>query len=119
MTDHKEPGQLKGFYGKAKVSVRTLDIIIVAGIIAMIIVLSMGMKNSGFTISFDSQGGTYVESQKLMYGDHVTAPADPTREGYEFVGWFRDRNGQSQWNIDNDTVVEAMTLYAIWTPVSG
>ena len=40
------------------------------------------------TISFDSAGGTSVGSQTIGWGGTVARPADPTREGFEFGGWY-------------------------------
>ena len=40
-----------------------------------------------FTITFDSNGGTSVESITQDNGTVITPPANPTREGYTFIGW--------------------------------
>ena len=40
-----------------------------------------------YTITFDTVGGTGIRSIYERYGEPVTAPADPTREGYDFAGW--------------------------------
>ena len=112
--DHSNPKQLKGFYGKVKVSAKALDILIVIGTVALFGVLAFAMEHRGYTISFDSTGGTVVEEQKKMYGDHVDSPKDPTREGYTFECWSRDVGGTNPWDMENDTVTESMTLYAIW-----
>ena len=43
-----------------------------------------------YTVTFDSNGGSEIESQKVGEGDKTIAPEDPTREGYEFIGWSRN-----------------------------
>ena len=44
-------------------------------------------NNDPFIINFDSAGGSSVPSITQDYGTSVSAPADPTREGYTFAGW--------------------------------
>jgi hypothetical protein len=65
-----------------------------------------------FTVTFDSQGGTPVASVEVPEGEKVAKPADPTKAGYKFEGWFI---GETEWNFDNDVVTEAITLVAKWT----
>lgn len=87
---------------------------IIGGIALIVLLILFGLRNPGYTITFDSTGGTPVESQRLMYGDYIAPPADPTREGFRFVGWYRDVNGNYPWDMELNQVSEAMTLYAVW-----
>lgn len=113
----KEPqSSFRGLYRHVKISVKTLDKIIIGGIIAMVLILGYGILNNGYTVTFDSNGGTDVPAQELMYGDHVAEPEPPTREGYTFGGWYRDENFHYLWDMEENLVAEPMTLYALWIP---
>ena len=70
------------------------------------------------TVTFDSQGGSQVASQIVAVGTAVTRPADPTRSGYSFQGWYTAANGDTQWDFA-DPVTGNMTLYARWTQNSS
>ena len=118
-TPDKQPEKdFKGIYKNVKISVKTLDLVILGGIIVMILLVLYGVANNGYTISFDSRGGTDVPAQTdLMYGDHVLQPEPPTREGYTFAGWYHDENCQYPFDFD-DTIVDASaTLYAGWEKI--
>ena len=116
-TPRKEPqSNFRGLYRYVKISVKTLDKIIVIGIVAMVLILAYGIAHNGYTITFDSNGGTDVPAQELMYGDLVAEPEPPTREGYTFGGWFKDENCLYEWNMEEYQVAEPMTLYALWIP---
>jgi len=68
-------------------------------------------KEESYTVSFDSVGGSAVESVSVLPGEKVTAPAAPTKDGYVFMGWY---NGTTVWNFDTDTVDADLTLMAKW-----
>jgi len=115
----EEPGkqaapQLRGLYSKVKISVKTLNIIIVALSVLLVACMAFGIAKGGFHVSFDTQGGTAVESQTRMYGELIEAPEIPAREGFEFDGWYLDPGATMPWDPETDTVTESITLYAGW-----
>lgn len=114
-TQKKEPqSSFRGLYKNVNISVKTLDKIIVGGIALIIVLVLLGVANNGYTVTFDSKGGTDVASQDCMYADLVAEPEPPTREGYAFSGWYTDANCQYLWDFDVSQVGGDMTLYAGW-----
>ena len=106
--------RFRGLYRYVKISVKALDRIIIACIAVILIVVALEMRNPGFTITFDSKGGTDVAAQNQMYGELLELPQPPTREGYRFTGWYTDSACYELWNVQEDTVEIDMTLYAGW-----
>ena len=118
-TPRKEPeSSFRGLYKNVKISVKTLDILIVGGILLMVLLVIYGIANNGYTVTFDSNGGTDVAMlTDLMYGDYIPEPEPPTREGYVFQGWYSDENFQYQWDFETMQVPESFTLYAAWEKI--
>ena len=52
--------------------------------------------------------------QQVAFGDKLTKPEDPTKPGYTFDGWYTDAECTDEWDFDQDTVSEEMTLYPKW-----
>ena len=68
------------------------------------------------TVVFDTQGGMAIANQEVAFTDKITAPAEPTRQGYTFAGWYTDTAFTTAWNFANDTMPDNnLTLYAKWT----
>lgn len=68
------------------------------------------------TVTFDSNQGTAVDSQLVPVGGKVAKPADPTKKGYTFSGWFTDEDCTNAYNFDADVdgTQPEFTLYAGW-----
>ena len=109
--------KFRGLYRYVKIPVRALDITIAVCIAVILIVVAIEMRNPGFTITFDSKGGTDVPSQNQMYGELLKEPEPPTREGYVFTGWYTDYGCTILWNLEERTIESDMTLYAGWEPI--
>ncbi len=66
-----------------------------------------------YSIVFDSNGGTVVEKQIVIEGNYCIEPKSPTKEGFEFEGWY--------WNDDlynfTKKVEQNLTLIAKWKKV--
>lgn len=108
--------RLGKIYGKtaSRVSVRLLDTVIILGIVAMAILIPYLSAKGGFTVTFDSLGGTAVEAQRLRYGDAIEMPPTPTREDYTFEGWTYDKEGKRAVDFSTATADKSATLYAQW-----
>lgn len=62
-----------------------------------------------YKITFDTNGGSEIAPITQDYGTAITAPADPTREGYTFIGWDKE--------IPATMPAENITLKAKWKDI--
>ncbi len=65
-------------------------------------------------IKFNTNGGTPIEPIIGIYGEKLTRPADPIREGKRLVGWYKDIHLTEEWDFETDVVTRNMMLYAKW-----
>ena len=54
-----------------------------------------------YTVVFDSNGGSFVESQNVRENRSAVEPASPVKDGYTFAGWYTDRNFTSRYDFRN------------------
>lgn len=71
------------------------------------------VKSQAHRVKFDTQGGSSIDDQTPASGSTVAKPADPTREGYTFAGWFSDAACTKAYDFAT-AVTADMTLYAKW-----
>lgn len=89
--------------------------------------LSVGFLDStALLVSFDSQGGTEVDSQYVLPNSTVLEPIAPTKAStssmsYSFAGWHTDPENESPFDFVNTPITENITLYAHWdeTPITS
>lgn len=72
------------------------------------------VKSQAHRVKFDARGGSATGDQTPASGSTVTKPADPTREGYTFDGWYTDEACTKAYDF-SAAVTADMTLYAKWT----
>ena len=65
-----------------------------------------------YTVTFNSNGGSDVPGQ-IRANAAATKPADPTRSGYVFVGWYTDEACTAAYDF-TQPVTDSVTLYAKW-----
>ena len=71
-----------------------------------------------FQIFFNSTGGGAVETQEVTVNGKAAKPADPTRKGYSFAGWYRDSGLTVAYDF-TETVTSDLTLYAKWKEIAS
>lgn len=71
-------------------------------------------------ITFDSNGGSAVDSVTVEIGSKITKPQNPVKSTvdgeYEFLGWYY--NGEA-WDFENGVATQNMVLVAKWKLVEG
>lgn len=67
-----------------------------------------------FTVTFESNGGSDVESQTVDYGNTATQPDNPTKSGNAFIGWFSDEELTQGYDFSTSVAAD-ITLYAKWS----
>ena len=89
--------------------------------LALALLLSLAAcAKADCTVSFDAaSAGTEIASQTVKEGEKLTAPAAPVRDGYTFIGWFKDAGLTEGFDPAKDKVESSMTLYAGWDKADG
>lgn len=103
-----------GLYARVHMSVKAANWM-VASLVALLVVATVSVvRHNGFTVRFDTDGGSRVDSVRVLYSETVPLEEQPVKEGYTFTGWYTDRACTNAWDVQNDRVEGSMTLYAGW-----
>lgn len=68
---------------------------------------------TGYWLTFESNGGSYVAPAFYANGTTAKSPDEPTKSGYTFAGWYTD--GDLKTPASFDSITASTTLYAKWT----
>ena len=66
-----------------------------------------------YSVTFNSMGGTSVETQKIESGKTATEPTAPTKDGFTFGGWYTDSDFTTAFSFSTE-ITANITLYAKW-----
>ena len=69
-----------------------------------------------YMVKFESNGGTEIKPQTVVYGKKVTLPSNPSKEKFVFEGWYTDKDCTKVFNFDTE-IKKDITLYAEWKSV--
>ncbi len=77
--------------------------------------VSIEEEGATYTITFNSNGGSEIESIQVLEGKKVTKPTpDPTNGNKVFGGWFEDDTYTREFDF-NTPISDNITLFALWT----
>lgn len=66
-----------------------------------------------YTVSFNSDGGTPIESKEVNFGDKYGKLDTPTKHGYSFVGWYNGENAVDESTVMGDSNVNLTAKWSI------
>jgi uncharacterized repeat protein (TIGR02543 family) len=72
---------------------------------------------NAFTVTFNTNGGNAVSSQKVNSGNKAAKPSDLKRNGYTFGGWYANSACTTAFNF-NGSITSNITIYAKWNSVT-
>lgn len=77
-----------------------------------------GCTETEYTISFNSNGGSDVEDITIKDITDFSFPTNPTKDGFEFTGWFLDEDFETPFKV-TDIKEGTITVYAKWTELQS
>ena len=73
-----------------------------------------GGGSSSVTVSFESNGGSKVDSIIANRNDVIAEPSAPAKVGFDFAGWYTDKELNNKYDFAQK-VTKSFTLYAKWS----
>jgi uncharacterized repeat protein (TIGR02543 family) len=70
-------------------------------------------RTEEYTVTFDSKGGSPVAAKTVLEGEKVQEPAEPTKDGFVFAGWYVN---EKEFNFSSP-ITKDLELYAKWLEV--
>ncbi len=98
---------------------KIFKVLLIIFVMIFTITTLMGCSKDTYTVEFDlnyEDAAGHPLAQDVKDGEKATEPIEPSRDDYEFIGWYTDNSGTNVYDF-NDSVTEDLTLYAKWEEV--
>ena len=77
------------------------------------------LKKAYYTVTYSTDGGSATAPSTVLNGKTLPTPADPTKDGYAFLGWYADAAFTTPFAFGSTPVTGDVTLYARFVPRSA
>ena len=71
-----------------------------------------------YTVNFETNGGSAVDSQQVEEGGYAVQPEDPEKADYIFDGWYKEAELETDFIFENEAITSDTTIYAGWLSAS-
>lgn len=70
------------------------------------------LKRVFYKVTYEVDGGSAIEASSVMNGKLLEKPADPKKDGYNFIGWYVDGDFSKSFDFNSQPITENLTIYA-------
>lgn len=104
-------------------SFKNIALFVAIGVIALIIValviwaIVAHVRRKRFKVKYNAMGGRFSNGQKVRLSKNLGYPNNPTRRGYQFMGWYTNKKCTKKFDVAAHKG-GCVTVYAKWLPQS-
>lgn len=96
------------------IAVGVLGVIVLIFLIWAIVAV---VKRKKYKVRYDANGGKFGSSKRVKYCKNLVYPNNPTRKGYQFMGWYTNKKGTKRFDATDKMKRKCVKVYAKWMPV--
>ena len=111
--------KVKDFFKVKRNIVITSILLFILVVVSLFFILNAKSNEElekSYLVLFESNGGSSVMSQRVIEGNNVKRPENPTKNGFTFLDWFLD---DKEFDFDSYKVTKDITLKAKWNIIEG
>lgn len=104
-------------------SFKNIALFVAIGVIALIVIILIvwaivaHARRKRYKVKYNALGGRFSNGQKVKYSKNYGYPNNPTRKGYQFMGWYTNKKCTRKFNASGK-YGKCVTVYAKWLPQS-